>query len=208
MKNPEKTDITLGRPAKVAALLGKLKGNGLFRVADAERVGISQPSLSRLVSAGQVHRVGRGLYELAAKGVDPDKRDYVVACTKFGNDAFIGGLTALFHYGLTEQVPGQVWVIVSFDTKTVEPLYRLIRTRSNTRKGVLEFKDYRIASIERAVLEGLRYSSKIGLGTALRAARKALSSRKTTETKLYNMAKELKLERVLQKHWESILPEV
>jgi hypothetical protein len=65
---------------------------------------------------------------------------------------------------------------------------------------------YRIASIERAILEGLKFITKIGEKTAIKAAREALAKRQTTELKLAKAAKQLGLESVLAKYLEVITP--
>jgi hypothetical protein len=72
--------------------------------------------------------------------------------------------------------------------------------------GIVNEKGYRIVSVERAILEGLKYITKIGERTALRAAREALAKKQTTELKLGKAAKELGLESVLIKYLEAIIP--
>ena len=84
--------------------------------------------------------------------------------------------------------------------------YRLIRTKTRLDKQIVDEKGYRIVTVERAVLEALKFITKIGERTAIKAAREALTSRKTTETKLAKAAKELELESILAKHLEIIVP--
>ena len=63
-----------------------------------------------------------------------------------------------------------------------------------------------MTGIDRTIVEAFRYASKIGLRTAIQAARSALSQRLTTEKAIYQMAKALKLEKVIVKHWEAVTP--
>ena len=65
---------------------------------------------------------------------------------------------------------------------------------------------YRIVTLERAILEGLKFITKIGERTAVKAARDALAKRQTSELKLGKAAKELGLESVLIKYLEVIVP--
>ncbi len=148
-------------------------------------------------------RVGRGIYLHPEADLDREM-DFKIACVKFGPKAAIGGLSALFHYNLAEQVPGQVWVLVPPEKKTTEPLYRLMRTRVKLDMGVLSKNGYRIVSVERAVLEGLKLATKIGERTAVKAARGALAQRQTTEAKLGKVAKDLGLESILDKYFEVV----
>ena len=92
------------------------------------------------------------------------------------------------------------------EKRTREKGYKLIRTKTRLDKQVVDEKGYRIVTVERAVLEALKFMTKIGERTAIKAAREALATRKTMETKLAKAAKELGLESVLAKHLEIILP--
>lgn len=85
---------------------------GVFRVEDAARIGIPKTTLNRRVDTGEVIRVGRGLNLHAKSRLHPTKINFAVACATFGPKSVIGGITALFHYDLIEQVPITIWVLV------------------------------------------------------------------------------------------------
>lgn len=176
---------------------------GIFTRSQAEAMGLSHQSLSRLVQEEKIIRVGRGMY-LHFEGQLGRDIDYQVACTKFGPESVIGGITALFHYNLIEQVPGQVWVIVPPSQTTQTRLYRLVRTKTKLDRWIIKADGYRIVTVERAVLEGLKLATKIGERIAVQAARTALSTGQTTEGKLGKAAKELELDSVLTKYFEVI----
>lgn len=183
----------------------KLKKLGIFRLRQAEEIGISQQTLSRLVDSEEINRVARGLYLHPEAKLQGDV-GFQIACAKFGSKSAIGGLSALFHYNLAEQVPGHTWVMVSTERKTREVGYKLIRTKVSLNKEVVVENGYRIVSVERAILEGLKFVTKIGERTAVKAARDALIKQQTTELKLGGAAKVLGLESVMAKYLEVILP--
>ncbi len=183
----------------------KLKKLGIFTMLQAEKIGLSQQELSRLVSAEKLKPVSRGIYLHPEADLEGDV-GFQIACAKLGPDAAIGGLSALFYYNLAEQVPGHTWVMVPSERKTRESGYKLIRTKVSLDKGVVTENGYRIVSLERAILEGLKFITKIGERTAVKAARDALAKRQTTELKLGKAAKELGLESVLTKYLEVIAP--
>ena len=183
----------------------RIKKLGVFTLADGKELGLSQQDISRLVAAKDLRRVGRGIYLHPDAKLDQDV-GFQIASAKFGAESAIGGLSALCHYNLAEQVPGQVWVLVPPDKRTRSRGYKLIRTKTNLDREIVNEKGYRIASLERAVLEGLKYISKVGERTAVKAARDALAGRLTTEMKLGKAAKELGLESVLTKYLEVITP--
>lgn len=168
-------------------------------------MGLSQQEISRLVAAKDLKRVGRGLYLHPNAKLDQDV-GFQIASAKFGPEAAIGGLSALFHYNLAEHVPGEVWVLVPPGKRTRVRGYKLIRTRTRLDKEIVNEKGYRIVTVERAVVEGLRFITKIGERTAIKAARESLANRQTTETKLARAAKALGLQYVLAKYLEVITP--
>jgi predicted transcriptional regulator of viral defense system len=183
----------------------KLKKLGIFSIEQALGLGLTQQGLSRLVAAQKLTRVGRGLYlhpDAALKG----DIGFQVACAKFGPKSAIAGLSALFHYNLVEQVPGHIWIVVPPEKRTSEAGYTLIRTKISMEKCIIFANGFRIVSLERAVLEGLKLITKIGERTAIKAARDALANRRTTVLKLGKCAQELGLEKVLKKYIEVIAP--
>lgn len=182
----------------------KIKKLGIFTLEQAKRLGISQQNLSRLVQQGRIKRVSRGIYVHPEAQLDREI-EFQVACAKLGPDAVVGGLSALFYYNLAEQVPGQTWVLVPPQKMTSDSSYRLIRTQRSLVKGVNQKNGYKIVTIERAIIEGLKLATKIGERTAIKAARDAIRQKQTTLNKLSRMAKELCLDSVLTKYFEVIV---
>ena len=183
----------------------KIKKLGVFTLAQGKAVGISQQDISRFVAAKDLVRLRRGIYLHPKAHLDSDV-GFQIAYSQFGTDSAIGGLSALYHYNLAEQVPGEVWVIVPPGKRTRVKGYKLLRTETRLDKEIVVEKGYRIVTVERAVLEGLKFITKIGERTAIKAARESLAQRKTTEARLAKAAKELRLESVLLKHLEVIVP--
>lgn len=182
----------------------KLKDLGIFNLATAEEIGISHQKLSRWVQQEKVLRMGRGIYFHSDSNIEREI-DFQVACQKFGPSSAIGGLSALFYYHLIEQVPEQTWVLVPPPKKSSEKGYRLLRTKTRLDQGIVQGNGYRIVSIERAILEGLRLASKIGERTALKAVRQAIAQNLTNLNQIGAMAKELKLDSYLTKYFEAIV---
>lgn len=186
--------------------LKALKNQGLLTSNELQkRLGVSQQTLSRLIKRGALRRFGHGLYAHPDWEIPPEEVDFAVACARFGPTSAVGGLSALFHYGLIEQVPQQVWVIVPIQKSDHNDFYRTLRTKTSSKHGIDTFKHYRMTSIERTLIEALKFATKIGPRIAISATRKALQTRLTSEKKLGEMAKKLKLQSVLAKYWEAIV---
>lgn len=186
------------------ARLNKLKKLGIFHFTEAIEAGISQSTLSRQVLAGNVQRLAPGYYAHVELELDPQVIEYAVACKRGGEHSMIGGLTALFHYGLISEVPNQIWLVVPYSVRLQDSLYRVIRSKHDPSIGIKKHRLYRIATVERAIVEGFRYASKMGLSLVISATRTALHEGKTNEKKIYEMAINLGLKSSIEKYWEVI----
>lgn len=182
-----------------------IKKGGIFTLAQGKEIGLSQQDISRLVAAKDLKRVGRGIYLHPAAKLDRDV-GFQIAFAKFGPDADMVGVSALYQYNLGEQVPGDIWMLVPPEKRTRVCDYKLIRTKTRLDNEIIDENGYRIVTVERAVFEGLEYITKIGKRTAVKAARGSLASRQTTEMKIAKAAKELGLESVLAKYLEVVTP--
>ena len=182
----------------------KLKKLGIFTLAQANEIGISQQSLSKLVKQEKIKRVDRGIFLHPEANLDREY-DFQIACAKLGPDAVIGGLSALFYYNLADQVPKQTWVLVPPHKITSNRSYRLIRTQTPLDKGIVVGSGYKIVSIERAIAESFKLASKMGERTAIKACRLAIQKKQTTLKKIGVVAKELGLGSYLTKYSEAII---
>ena len=181
-----------------------LKKLGVFSAKQAYDFGYGKSALFRLVESGVLERVDRGFYYHVESNISPEDIDFAFACAKFGKNSTIGALSALSFYNLTNKVPSKIWVMVGTEVKSHSSRFRLLRTQSVFNIGVKQHKFFRITSIERTLVEALRYSTKVGLSTAISACRRALNSEMTTEKKILNMAEKLDFKQFVIRHWEAI----
>lgn len=196
-----------GRPSKSAEQLKRLLPLGIFGISEAKKSGVPQETLNRLVREGMVLRLGQGFYRHALADIDPEVEDFIIACKKFGPESAIGGPTALFHFHLIDQPPGQIWVLVPPDKRSTSSMYRCIRTKTSLCHGIEDHGSYRISNLERSIVEAFAYATKVGLEVALKAARVAIKDRLTTPAKISRQARELNLESCIDKYWEVLILE-
>jgi predicted transcriptional regulator of viral defense system len=199
--NENEVLTTSGRPKKSVIALQALP---MFNLEEAERLGFSQATISRAVSRGEISRLEQNLYRHPESALDPQIQDFAIACAKFGPHSAIGALSALFHYGLLEQAPQQVWVIVPPQIRSRVEKYRCLRTETPLNIGVSREPYFRITTIERSLAEAMRHSTKIGLDTAIRACRQAFKDAKSTPEKVLRIARQLGFEDFIIRNWEAI----
>lgn len=194
--NKKSTDVAW---TKAMALLTKK----VFSWKEASQTGVPRRSFQRLLKEGTIRQIRRGYYVYVNSKIPAEHLDFVIACKHFGPKAVIGGLTALFHYGLTDSAPRHVWVLVPTERRRAPALFRCIRTNIPSNIGVMDRGSFRITTIERAIVDAFKFSTKIGLGTAVKAARTALSEKRTTANKISQQAEAMGLFHMIQKHWEA-----
>ncbi len=184
----------------------KLKKLGIFNAKEAQSsAGIGRHTLSRWVKQEKLLRIDRGLYMHPKSSIDPEELDFAMAYKYFGPDAAVSGLSALFHYGLIDQAPQQVWLIVPQAKKNERKKYKCLRTSTPFTKGIEDRGCFKITNIERTLIESLKFATKLGLRIAINATRRALKDDLTTETKLGKMATALNLKKTFDKYWEAII---
>jgi predicted transcriptional regulator of viral defense system len=194
-----------GRPSKKQTQANLLRPLGIFHLRDAIAKGVPRESLSRLVRDGLIFWLDQDIYRHPDADIDPAIEDYAIACQKFGPQAVIGGPTALFHFHLLDQAPQQIWVLVPPHKISRSKRYRCIRTKIDLTIGIEDHGLYRMTNIERSLVEGFRYATKIGLETAIKSALNAINSRLTSPAKIAKQARELGLESLIMKYWEILI---
>lgn len=178
---------------------------GLFRAADAESLGFSRWTLARMASRGDLVRIDHGIYHHPQAKLDPETLNYTLATLRFGEDAVIGGRTALYHYALLDEGPSEVWVIVPHEMKARVPqLFRVLRSSHDPKVEVIDYGSYRMVTAERAIVEAFAYQTKIGHTAVLAAGRTALREKKVTMKSLAETATKLGREKMMLRHWEAL----
>jgi predicted transcriptional regulator of viral defense system len=186
--------------------LKNLEKLGVFTRSDIKRIGLPRSLFYKLIQEGKIEKLAHGFYlHIEASNFEPEEIDFIVACKKFGDNAVIGGLSALARYNLIEEIPRQIWVLVPDNKQTKSKLYRLIRTTHPFSDiGIEKHTHYRITTLERTLVEALIYASKIGLDTAVGAIVKAVKNKQTSLSKIGNMAEKMNKKDIIKKHWLSI----
>lgn len=171
---------------------------GVFTPNEAlAATGFSRSTFYRSVESGDIKSVESGYYIHKDFEIDYSKLDFIIACKQFGPKSAIFGPSVFAEHSLIEEIPYSVWIMapteVSIRTAKKMP-YNFLRTSSDLKAGIEQKKGYRICSIERAIVDGFKLTTKIPEALTYNAAKNALSTGLTSIDKLMKMAKILKLE--------------
>lgn len=187
-----------GAPASgsrlTAANLRQVGAGSFFRTRDAAELGLKSGDLQRLVEAGALERVARGLYRLS--DAEPTEQYTVAAVCARVPDAIVCLLSALSVHGLGTQLPREVWIAIphkaraprvpEFPIKVVRFSGRALRY--GVQKIRLEGVPVRITNPARTVVDCFRFRRLVGRDVAREALRDALRDRKASVDEIWRAA--------------------
>ncbi len=183
---------------------------GLLRASDLDAIDAPRVVLTRLIAAGLLDRVGRGLYRLPGHPISEHEGLMVVA-TKAPQAVFCL-LTALQFHGLTTQLPRQVWIAMprgSHSPRIDYPPIRMVQMAGRAHlSGVEEHLcnevKVRIYSPAKTVVDCFKHRNKIGLDVALEALKDAWRTRKASADDLWRYAQDCRVATVLRPYMEAV----
>jgi predicted transcriptional regulator of viral defense system len=192
-------------------VLTLVKEIGIARNSDLKAQGIHPQQLRRLVDAGALIRVGRGLYTLPTADLT-EFQTYAEACTRFPRGT-ICLLSALRWHELTTQNPVLVWM--SFDNRwgnpsdEAIPLHRVNMSGKSLCEGIethfVAGIPVRVYNIPKTIADCFKYRSSIGLDVALEALKEAWVSRKLDLNLLAHYAQICRVQKVIQPYLEMLV---
>ena len=171
-----------------------LGARGFFRQRDAARLGVHSRQLRRLVDAGSVERIARGLYRLA--DLEPTEHYTLAAvCARVPN-AIVCLLSALSVHGLGTQLPWQEWIAIPHKARAPrlgELPVKLVRFSGASLhygvvKATFEGVPTRITNPARTVVDCFRFRRLVGKDVALEALRDALREHKASADEIWRAA--------------------
>jgi predicted transcriptional regulator of viral defense system len=156
-----------------------------------------------------LERVGSGRYGIVNPNVT-EQHELVVASTAVPSGV-ICLLSALRFHNIGTQLPHQVWISVRRGARVPRlsfPLLRTVRVSpAMFELGIethrLEGHPVRVYSLARTVADCFRFRNTIGLDVALEALKEAWRSRRLKMDELNRVAKQLRVNRVMQPYLET-----
>jgi len=183
---------------------------GLLRASDLGAIDAPRVVLTRLTAAGQLEKVGRGLYRLPDSH-GSEHESLVAVATKVPQAVFCL-LTALQFHELTTQLPRQVWIAMprgSHAPRIDYPPIKMVQfTGEAYTAGVEEVErdgvKLRVYSAAKTVADCFKYRNKIGLDVALEALHDGWSQGKLSMDALWRYATVDRVATVMRPYLESV----
>ena len=182
----------------------------MLRPSHLQEIGIARVVLTRLTAAGQLEKVGRGLYRLPDAPVS-EQESLATIAVKVPQAVFCL-LTALQIHELTTELPRQIWIAMpqgSHTPKIDYPPVKMVQfTGEAFSQGVEVIQADRVAlrvyGVAKTVADCFKHRNKIGLNVAIEALRDALAQKKTTANDLWRFAKICRVANVMRPYLETL----
>lgn len=192
---------------RIAALL---RHQALLRPSDLRAIGVPRVVLTRMTAAGQLERVGRGLYRLPEAAVT--EHESLVTVARRAPQAVFCLLTALQFHELTTQLPRQVWIAMprgSHVPKLAWPPLRMIQMTPSSYAAGIETVErdgvpLRVYAVAKTVADCFKHRNRVGLDVALEALREARAKRKASAADLWRYATICRVANVMRPYLEAV----
>lgn len=182
----------------------------LLRARDVTQLGLPTIALTRLVQAGKLERVARGLYGLPGAAIS-EHRSLAEVSARVPKGV-VCLLSALRVHDLTTQAPFEVWLAI--DNKAAAPKLdypplRLVRfsgaaLSEGVEEHVVDGVTVHVTSVAKTVADCFKYRNKIGIDVALEALREAWNAKRMTSDEIWHYAKIDRVANVMRPYLESL----
>jgi predicted transcriptional regulator of viral defense system len=202
----------MAQPARTheAALLSLARKKPLLRARDLLEYSIPTAVLGRLVRAGKLERVSRGVYSIPNRPIS-EHRSIAEAALRVPNGV-ICLLSALRIHEIGTQAPFEVWLAIAKNQPTPrveQPAVRAVRMSGAALSEGIQQREIEGVTVKvfdpaKTIADCFKYRNKFGLDVALEALREGWSQRKFTMDDLWRFAAIDRVAKVMRPYIEGI----
>ncbi len=197
-------------PSDEQAVLALANERPLLRARDLAERSLPTVALTRLVAAGKLTRVARGVYSLPDQALSEHRSLAEVSLRV--PQGVICLLSALRVHGIGTQAPFEVWLAIPHNSPTPrldQPALRAVRMSGpalteGIERVLIDGVNVPVFSAEKTLADCFKYRNKIGLDVALEALREGWSQGKLQMDALWRYASVDRVANVIRPYLESI----
>jgi predicted transcriptional regulator of viral defense system len=175
--------------------LNLVRARGIARAQDFKAAGIPLVYLKRMTEAGDIVRLGRGLYQDPEHVGEHVAHDLAEAARLVPNGV-ISLVSALRHHEITTQLPHAVWMTIPHKARKPKASgvrFEIVRASGEVlTAGVehvrIEGVDVPIYSVAKTVADCFKHRRHVGEDVAIEALREVLRKRRTSPSELMKFA--------------------
>lgn len=189
---------------------GLFQGATVLRSRDLEERGLARARIADAVKAGELERVGRGLYALP--GAELTEHHSLVQAARRVPGGVVCLLSALRFHELTSQNPHEVWLAIRPKDRLPAPgtpPLKIVRFgdghfRLGQEAHEVEGTRIKVYSVARTVVDLFRYRNKIGIDVALEALKEGWRERRFALKEVNGMAARCRMTQVMKPYLEAL----
>jgi predicted transcriptional regulator of viral defense system len=198
--------------------LSLLRRDGMARLSELTRAGITAATLARMREKGLILQVTRGLYQLPDAGGDTNHA--LAEAAKLVPKGVVCLVSALAFHQLTDTIPRSIWMAIGPKDRRpaiTHPPLQIVRFRDRMLHGGIEEHriegvTVRIYNVAKTVVDlfryrqsaGKRYKKSPGLNLALEGLREALRQRKATPAQIAEYASDAGIWKVVEPYLQAM----
>ncbi|MBW0151173.1 MAG: type IV toxin-antitoxin system AbiEi family antitoxin domain-containing protein [Phenylobacterium sp.] len=175
--------------------LSLTKALGIARARDFKAAGIPLVFLKRMTEAGELTRLGRGLYQDPERAGEDVAHDLAEAA-RLVPAGVISLVSALRHHGLTTQLPHAVWMTIPHKARTPAAQglrLEIVRATGEVLTAGIEHAEIEGVSVPiygaaKTVADCFKHRRHVGEDVAIEALQDVLRQRKATASELMKYA--------------------
>jgi predicted transcriptional regulator of viral defense system len=175
--------------------LSLTRERGIARARDFKAAGIPLVYLKRLTEAGDLVRLGRGLYQDPER-VGEDVAHDLAEAARLVPNGVVSLISALRHHGLTTQLPQAVWMTIPHKARTPTAAslrLEIVRATGEALTAGVEYAEVEgvqvpIYGVAKTVADCFKHRRHVGEDVAIEALRDALRQRKASPSELMAFA--------------------
>jgi predicted transcriptional regulator of viral defense system len=195
---------------RLRQLVASARSKAVLQPRDFARMRIHPQEISRLVSKGELIRVGRGRYLLPQAEHSENLGLALVAAAV--PRSVICLLSALRYHGIGTQAPHDVWIAVKQAAARPRLDYPPVRVTLvsgsaftfGVERHQLDGVSVRIYSPSKTVADCFKFRNKTGLDVAIEALREVLRAKRCTREELWVAAKVCRVTSVIRPYLEAL----
>jgi predicted transcriptional regulator of viral defense system len=192
------------------AILQMARARPLLRARDLLEQGIPTVALTRLVSAGKLERISRGVYSLPDQSIS-EHSSLAEAAIRVPRGV-VCLLSALRVHDIGTQAPFEVWLAIPnhmLSPKLEQPALRVVRMSGTSLVEGIEEKTIGGVTVPvfnpaKTIADCFKFRNKIGLDVALEALREGWRTRKVTMDDLWHYATIDRVANVMRPYLEAL----
>ena len=187
-----------------------LRVKGIVRLSELTDAGITAATVGRMVRAGEVSRLARGLYQLPDAPLDANHS--LAEAAKRVPRGVVCLVSALAYHELTDQLPRAVWMAIGtrhWMPKEGRPEIRIVRftdalLTNDVMTVHIQKVPVKVFGVAKTIADCFRHRRKVGQTVALEGLQAALRQRKASPAEIARHAERGGVATVVRPYLEAL----